>query len=241
MLRVSPSHRADHRSIASALKAAGAVIVAAREVPPDFGEPFDEARWERWLAERVYDAEGRILGMYRRWAERSGLDAGYCGCIDPVLRVRGPGVFRRMGGEHGLHELVETPERRMLPPKVSRVRVEVLPEASRAGDLVIGPDELRVQVCPRNSEGGPLPPGATPGVHITHLPTGITAFCAGRQAAMALLHARLAHRPSRSPDAPVRTYVLGGRHPRVHDIATGIWNADTNRVLDGDIGDFLPR
>lgn len=212
------------------------VIVTAEENPPLAGQ-------ERTAHLEMVDATGRLLDMYNRWAQRSGLDARYCACPwgQRVLRIRGPGLLRHLGSEEGVHELTEAASRTKRGPDgskpVSWVRVDIMAEAPY-GNPLIDPHEVRFTERRWNNEGGPASPRLY-GVYVTHLPTGITVICMDRPKALNLLRARLAHQPGRSPDALVRSYLLGGSRPRVHDVRTGSNASDARRVLDGDIDGFL--
>ena len=211
-----------------------------------------------------------LLRMYLRWAERRGYRADVldltpgeeAGLKSVTVEVAGPLAFGYLKSERGVHRLV-----RLSPFDAGHARhtsfalVEVMPEAEEGAEVVIAPDDLRIDVFRASGHGGQNVQKNATAVRITHLPTGIVATCQNersqyrnRTSAMKVLEARLLERElERQAEEQVRlkgehvaagwgnqirSYVL---HPykMVKDHRTGFETSDANAVLEGEIDDLL--
>lgn len=218
----------------------------------------------------AHDWAEMLLRMYVRWAERRGfrvrvLDRSpgeEAGIKSATLEVGGPYAYGWLKGEKGTHRLV-----RISPFDADRARhtsfalVEVLPVAEQVGDVVIHPDDLRIETFRASGHGGQNVQKVASAVRITHLPTGITVTCQqersqhqNREIALRILRARLMALRERQRQeelarlkgehipaefgAQIRSYVL---HPYklVKDHRTGHETPDAEGVLDGDLDAFL--
>jgi peptide chain release factor 2 len=211
-----------------------------------------------------------LLRMYLRWAERRGYRADVldltpgeeAGLKSVTVEVAGPQAFGYLKSERGVHRLV-----RLSPFDAGHARhtsfalVEVMPEAEEGAEVVIDPDDLRIDVFRASSHGGQHVQKNATAVRITHLPTGLVATCQNersqhrnRTSAMKVLEARLLERElERQAEEQarlkgehvaagwgnqIRSYVL---HPykMVKDHRTGFETSDAAAVLEGEIDDLL--
>jgi peptide chain release factor 2 len=210
-----------------------------------------------------------LLRMYLRWAERRGYRADVldmtpgeeAGIKSSTVEVAGYHVYGYLKSERGVHRLV-----RLSPFDAGHARhtsfalVEVMPEAETTAELVINPDDLRVDVFRASGHGGQSVQKNATAVRITHVPTGIVATCQNersqhrnRELAMKVLEARLLEQELESQAEEqarlkgdhvaagwgnqIRSYVL---HPYklVKDHRTGYETSDPNAVLDGEIDEL---
>jgi peptide chain release factor 2 len=211
-----------------------------------------------------------LLRMYLRWAERRGYRADVldlapgeeAGLKSVTVEVAGPQAFGHLKSERGVHRLV-----RLSPFDAGHARhtsfalVEVMPEAEEGAEVIIEPDDLRIDVYRASSHGGQNVQKNATAVRITHLPTGIVVTCQNersqyrnRTSAMKVLEARLLERElQRQAEEQarlkgehvaagwgnqIRSYVL---HPykMVKDHRTGFETSDATAVLEGEIDDLL--
>ena len=211
-----------------------------------------------------------LLRMYLRWAERRGYRADVldlapgeeAGLKSVTVEVAGPHAFGYLKSERGVHRLV-----RLSPFDAGHARhtsfalVEVMPEAEEGAEVVIEPDDLRIDVYRASSHGGQNVQKNATAVRITHLPTGLVVTCQNersqyrnRSSAMKVLEARLLERElERQAEEQarlkgehvaagwgnqIRSYVL---HPykMVKDHRTGFETSDAAAVLEGEIDDLL--
>ena len=211
-----------------------------------------------------------LLRMYVRWAENQGrraqvLDVSYgeeAGIKSATLEVDGKYGYGYLKAEGGVHRLV-----RLSPFDPNHLRhtsfaqVEALPVAEDDPEVVIKPDDLKVDFFRASGPGGQNVQKVASAVRITHLPTGFVVACQNersqyqnREFAMKILMARLLERKiqERAEEVArirgervsaewgnqIRSYVL---HPYklVKDHRTDHQTSDADGVLDGDLDDFI--
>ena len=211
-----------------------------------------------------------MLRMYLRWAEQHGYRAlvvdispgEEAGIKSVTVEVEGRYGYGNLKGEAGVHRLV-----RLSPFDADHARhtsfalVEVMPEAEDTGEVMVDPNDLRIDVFRASGAGGQNVQKNATAVRITHLPTGIVVSCQNersqvqnREVAMRVLLARLIERElerkqeeqaklkgefiSAGWGNQIRSYVL---HPykMVKDLRTGFETSDANGVLEGDLDGLL--
>ena len=210
-----------------------------------------------------------LLRMYLRWAESRGwktelLEASageVAGIKSASFRVEGDYAYGWLKTETGVHRLVrkspfDSDNRR----HTSFGSVFVAPEVDDDIDIAINPADLKTDVYRSSGAGGQHVNKTESAVRITHVPSGIVVACqtersqhANRDRAMKMLKAKLyelelqkrnaekaAVEASKSDigwGSQIRNYVLD--QSRIKDLRTGIERSDTQRVLDGDLDEFV--
>jgi peptide chain release factor 2 len=179
-----------------------------------------------------------------------------------TLRIEGDYAFGNLSQESGVHRLVRiSPFDANKRRHTSFAAVFVFPEIDDDIEVDINPDDLRIDTYRSSGRGGQHVNVTDSAVRITHLPTGIVVQCQSERSqhknkasAMKVLRARLYElekdkqlekyekiEDSKSDIAwgnQIRSYVL---HPYrlVKDLRTKIETGDVDRVLDGDLDDFI--
>jgi peptide chain release factor 1 len=212
---------------------------------------------------------GGLFRMYARYAERHGWKSevlassptGLGGFKEVIASVQGAGAYSRLKFESGVHRVQRVPATEASGRiHTSTATVAVLPEAEEV-DVVIRPDELRIDTYRAGSAGGQNVNKVETAVRITHLPTGIVIACQdersqhqNREKAMRILRAHLLARAVEQQKAEIaearrrqvgsaersekiRTYNFP--QDRVTDHRIGKTLHDLPRVLDGDLDDLI--
>jgi peptide chain release factor 2 len=210
-----------------------------------------------------------LLRMYLRWCETRGwktelmeVSGGdVAGIKSATFRVEGEYAYGWLKTETGVHRLVrkspfDSDNRR----HTSFTSVFVSPEVDDNIDIVINPADLRTDVYRSSGAGGQHVNKTESAVRITHIPTNIVVACQtgrsqhqNRDTAMKMLAARLYELEIQKRNAEkdaveatksdigwgsqIRNYVLD--QSRIKDLRTGIERSDTQKVLDGDLDEFI--
>ena len=210
-----------------------------------------------------------LLRMYLRWCEARGwktelmeVSGGdVAGIKSATFRVEGEYAYGWLKTETGVHRLVrkspfDSDNRR----HTSFTSVFVSPEVDDNIDITINPADLRTDVYRSSGAGGQHVNKTESAVRITHEPTGIVVACqtgrsqhANRDTAMKMLAAKLYELEIQKRNAEkdaveatksdigwgsqIRNYVLD--QSRIKDLRTGIERSDTQKVLDGDLDEFI--
>ena len=205
----------------------------------------------RW-AER-HDFKAEIID------EQPGKEAGI---KSATFTVSGEYAYGLLSAEAGVHRLVRlSPFNAGSSRETSFASVFVYPEVEDDIDIEIQDKDLRVDTYRSSGAGGQHVNVTDSAVRITHLPTGIVVTCQNqrsqhqnREVAMRILRSRLyeAEMDKRRSEtaqleetkrdisfgSQIRNYVL---HPYrlVKDVRTKYETSDVDRVLDGDIEEFI--
>ncbi len=210
-----------------------------------------------------------LLRMYLRWAEGRGwkvelMEASggdVAGIKSATFRVEGEHAYGWLKTETGVHRLVrkspfDSDNRR----HTSFTSVFVSPEVDDNIDIEINPADLRTDVYRSSGAGGQHVNKTESAVRITHMPTGIVVACQNgrsqhqnRDTAMKMLAAKLYELELQKRNAErdaveagksdigwgnqIRNYVLD--QSRIKDLRTGVERSDTQKVLDGDLDEFV--
>jgi peptide chain release factor 2 len=210
-----------------------------------------------------------LLRMYLRWCESRGwktelMEASggdVAGIKSATLRVEGDFAYGWLKTETGVHRLVrkspfDSDNRR----HTSFTSVFVSPEVDDNIDIDINPADLKTDVYRSSGAGGQHVNKTESAVRITHVPTGIVVACQtgrsqhqNRDNAMKMLAAKLYELEIQKRNAErdaveatksdigwgsqIRNYVLD--QSRIKDLRTGIERSDTQKVLDGDLDEFV--
>ncbi|MCW5580808.1 MAG: peptide chain release factor 2 [Luteimonas sp.] len=210
-----------------------------------------------------------LLRMYLRWAESRGwktelleVSGGeVAGIKSATFRVEGEFAYGWLKTETGVHRLVrkspfDSDNRR----HTSFTSVFVSPEVDDRIDIEINPADLKTDVYRSSGAGGQHVNKTESAVRITHVPSGIVVACqtersqhANRDRAMKMLAAKLYEMEIQKRNAErdaveatksdigwgsqIRNYVLD--QSRIKDLRTGIERSDTQKVLDGDLDEFV--
>ena len=210
-----------------------------------------------------------LLRMYLRWAESRGwktelleVSGGdVAGIKSATFRVEGDFAYGWLKTEIGVHRLVrkspfDSDNRR----HTSFTSVFVSPEVDDSFEVDINPADLRTDVYRSSGAGGQHVNKTESAVRITHIPTNTVAACqtersqhANRDRAMKMLIAKLYELEMQKRNAErdaleasksdvgwgsqIRNYVLD--QSRIKDLRTGVERTDTQKVLDGDLDEFV--
>ncbi|WP_101924785.1 peptide chain release factor 2 [Luteimonas rhizosphaerae] len=210
-----------------------------------------------------------MLRMYLRWAEHRGwktelmeVSGGeVAGIKSATVRVEGEFAFGWLKTEIGVHRLVrkspfDSDNRR----HTSFTSVFVSPEVDDNIEIDINPADLRTDVYRASGAGGQHVNKTESAVRITHIPTNTVVACQtgrsqhqNRDTAMKMLAAKLyeleVQKRNVEKDAleatksdigwgsQIRNYVLD--QSRIKDLRTGVERSDTQKVLDGDLDEFV--
>jgi len=211
-----------------------------------------------------------LLRMYLRWAERKGYRASVidtqpgegAGIKNATVLVEGENAYGLLSTETGVHRLIRiSPFDSAARRHTSFASVFVIPEIDDRIEVVVKPEELRIDTFRAGGHGGQNVNKVETAVRFTHLPSGIVVQCQAersqhknREIAMKLLRSRLyeleiekrqAH--TRKLDeskldisfgSQIRTYTLQP-YRLVKDHRTKFEVGDVDRVLDGDIDPFI--
>ena len=210
-----------------------------------------------------------LLRMYLRWCEARGwktelmeVSAGeVAGIKSATFRVEGDHAYGWLKTETGVHRLVrkspfDSDNRR----HTSFTSVFVSPEVDDEIEIDINPADLKTDVYRSSGAGGQHVNKTESAVRITHVPSGVVVACqtersqhANRDRAMKQLKAKLyeleiqkrnvekdaleATKSDIGWGSQIRNYVLD--QSRIKDLRTGIERSDTQKLLDGDLDEFV--
>ena len=184
------------------------------------------------------------------------------GIKSATIRFEGEFAYGYLKTENGVHRLVRiSPFDANKRRHTSFAAVFVYPEIDDSIEIDIDPKDLRIDTYRASGKGGQHVNTTDSAVRITHVPTGIIAQCQNERSqhqnkdrAMQILKSKLYNfelkKKLEEKDKlenekgeiawgnQIRSYVL---HPyqSIKDHRTGLERGDTQRVLDGDIFEYI--
>jgi peptide chain release factor 2 len=207
--------------------------------------------YTRWAERHDYEVE--LLDELRN--EEAGIR-------NATLRIVGDYAFGYLQSEAGVHRLVRiSPFDSNARRQTSFAAVDVMPEIEGTVEIEIRPDDLKRDTFRSGGPGGQHQNKTESGVRYTHLPTGIAAESRTERSqhkndanAMALLKAKLFRIEEQKRKAEVeklydekgevawgyqiRNYVMQP-YTMVKDVRTATETAQVQKVLDGELDEFI--
>lgn len=211
-----------------------------------------------------------LYRMYNRWAERHGfkvstvdvLDGEEAGIKSATIMIEGENAYGYTKSEAGVHRLVRvSPFDASGRRHTSFASVEVLPEINEDMNIVIPPEDIKMDVFRSSGAGGQHINKTSSAVRLTHIPTGIVVACQNersqfqnRDVAMKMLISKLMEIKEREHldkiedikgvqkeiawGSQIRSYVFMP-YTLVKDHRTGFETGNINAVMDGDLDGFI--
>jgi peptide chain release factor 2 len=211
-----------------------------------------------------------LMRMYLRWAERHGFETVLndyqpgeeAGIKSATFSVNGEYAYGLLTSEIGVHRLVRiSPFDQAKRRHTSFASVFVSPEIDENIEVVIKPEEIRVDTYRSSGAGGQHVNTTDSAVRILHIPSGIIVSCQNersqhknRDRAFKMLRSKLyelelekKRTASRVVEdskldidfgSQIRSYVMQP-YQVVKDHRTKIEVGDPTRVLDGDVDPFI--
>ena len=215
------------------------------------------------------DWANMLLRMYLRWADKRGFEATImelsagevAGIKGATLHIKGEYAFGWLRTEIGVHRLVrKSPFDSGNRRHTSFTAVFVSPEIDDNIEIDINPSDLRIDTYRSSGSGGQHVNTTDSAVRITHVPSNTVVCCqnersqhANKDTAMKMLRARLYEQEVQKRNEAsqaledtksdigwghqIRSYVLDAS--RIKDLRTNIERSDCDKVLDGDIDEYL--
>lgn len=211
-----------------------------------------------------------LYRMYTRFAERSGykvtvidsLAGEDAGIKSITFKVDGENAYGYLKAEMGVHRLVRiSPFNAAGKRMTSFASLEVMPEIEDDDDIVINPDDIRIDVFRSSGAGGQKVNKTDTAIRITHFPTGIVVTCQNersqlqnKEVAFQILRSKLVELRERERleketalkgnikkiewGSQIRSYTFCP-YTLVKDLRTGYENTNIAQVMDGDLEGFI--
>jgi len=211
-----------------------------------------------------------LLRMFLRWCERKGFETvvndlqpgDEAGIKSVTFSVTGEFAYGMLSSEIGVHRLVRiSPFDQQARRHTSFASVYVSPEIDDSIEVVIKPEDIRIDTYRSGGKGGQHVNTTDSAVRITHYPTGIVVACQNersqhknRERGFKILRSRIYEYEMEKKRAvskkvedskldidfgsQIRSYVMQP-YQMVKDHRTRTELGDVSRVLDGDIDPFI--
>jgi peptide chain release factor 2 len=215
------------------------------------------------------DWASMLLRQYIRYAERKGFtatveditDGDTAGIKSATIKIEGEYAFGLLRTETGVHRLVrKSPFDSSGGRHTSFASVFVYPEIDDSIEIDINPSDVRTDTFRASGAGGQHINKTDSAVRLTHIPTGIVVQCqdgrsqhSNRDVAWKRLRSRLYDHELRKRQEEqqkledtktdvgwghqIRSYVLD--QSRIKDLRTNVEISNTQKVLDGDLDQFI--
>ena len=211
-----------------------------------------------------------LMRMYVRWAERQKFQTVLydyqpgeeAGIKSATFGVNGEYAFGLLTSEIGVHRLVRiSPFDQAKRRHTSFASVYVSPEIDESIEVIIKPDDLRIDTYRSSGKGGQHVNTTDSAVRITHIPTGLVASCQNersqhknKERAMSMLRSKLyefemekKREVTRKIEdskldidfgSQIRSYVLQP-YRLIKDHRTKTEIGDVDKVIDGNLDPFI--
>lgn len=211
-----------------------------------------------------------LYRMYICYSEKHGyklteldrVDGDEAGIKSVTFKVEGDNAYGYLKAEKGVHRLVRiSPFDANSRRHTSFSSVEVMPEIDDTEEIVIRPEELKVDTYRSSGAGGQHVNKTESAIRITHLPTGIIVACQNersqvqnREQAMKMLMSKLIEKreSERMEEAAsikgemkkiewgsqIRSYVFCP-YTMVKDHRTGCETGNIDAVMNGELDPFI--
>jgi peptide chain release factor 2 len=211
-----------------------------------------------------------LLRMFLRWCERKGFQTvindmqpgDEAGIKSVTFSVTGEFAYGMLTSEIGVHRLVRiSPFDQQARRHTSFASVYVSPEIDDSIEVIIKPEDIRIDTYRSGGKGGQHVNTTDSAVRITHFPTGIVVACqnersqhSNRERGFKMLRSRIYEWELEKKRAAskkvedskldidfgsqIRSYVLQP-YRMAKDHRTKLEVGDVDRVLDGDIDPFI--
>jgi len=215
------------------------------------------------------DWASMLLRQYLKYAERKGFKAtledetagDVAGIKSATIKVEGDYAFGLLRTETGVHRLVrKSPFDSAGGRHTSFASLFVYPEVDDSIEIEINPSDVRTDTFRASGAGGQHINKTDSAVRLTHIPTGIVVQCqdgrsqhSNRDVAWKRLRSRLYDHEMRKRmeeqqkledtktdvgwGHQIRSYVLD--QSRIKDLRTNVEISNTQKVLDGDLDQFI--
>ena len=216
------------------------------------------------------DWANMLYRMYCMYSEKEGfkvnvlsvLDGDEAGIKSITFVVEGENAYGFLKCEKGVHRLVRiSPFDSNARRHTSFASVEVMPEISDAPDIVIRPEDLKVDTFRSSGAGGQHVNKTESAIRITHIPTGFVVSCQtersqiqNRETCMKMLLSKLVEKQEEEEmeklnqirgelkkiewGSQIRSYVFAP-YTMVKDHRTNFETSDVYGVMDGKIAPFI--
>ncbi|MGN1201537.1 MAG: peptide chain release factor 2 [Candidatus Caccovivens sp.] len=216
------------------------------------------------------DWANMLFRMYSMYAEKNGfkikvldaLDGDEAGLKSISFLVSGEFAYGYLKAEKGVHRLVRiSPFDANSRRHTSFASLEVMPEIEDAPDIVIRPEDLKIDTYRSSGAGGQHVNKTESAIRITHIPSGIIVACQtersqvqNRETAMKMLYSKLVEKQELEEleklasirgdvkkiewGSQIRSYVFCP-YTMVKDHRTGFETSDVQGVMNGDIQGFI--
>ena len=216
------------------------------------------------------DWTNMLFRMYSMYAEKHNfkvkvldvLDGEEAGIKSITFLVSGENAYGYLKAEKGVHRLVRiSPFDANARRHTSFASLEVMPEIDEVPDIVIRPEDLKIDTYRSSGAGGQHVNKTESAIRITHIPTGIIVSCQtersqvqNRETAMKMLYSKLVEKQELEEQeklasirgdvkkiewgSQIRSYVFCP-YTMVKDHRTNYETSDIQAVMNGDIQDFI--